>query len=147
MELENIDVLQLLPQKPPFVMIGKLLHFDMTRTVTSFEIKEENIFNDNGMFTPTGMIENIAQTCAARMGYANQYIYKESVKLGFIGSIKDLKIYDCPKTGDVITTTIDIIEEVFQLTLVHANIVLDGRIIAEAEMKIAISDIDSKAEQ
>lgn len=144
MNFEEIDIHGLLPQQPPFVMIDKLLHFDKVNTVTSLEVKDENIFADGGELSSSGIIENIAQTCAARMGYINQYIYKENVKLGFIGSIKDLKIYRNPKVGETIVTSIEIIEEVFQLTLVHADVKVGNEIVAEAEMKIAISDIDSK---
>ncbi|MBO5806583.1 MAG: pseudouridylate synthase [Bacteroidaceae bacterium] len=144
-DFEEIDIHTLLPQQPPFVMVDKLMHFDKVRTVTGLEVKADNIFVDNGVFSSSGITENIAQTCAARMGYINQYIYKENVKLGFIGSIKDLRIYRNPSAGEHLTTSIDIIEEVFQLTLVHACVKAGDETIAEAEMKIAISDIDSKA--
>ena len=78
------------------------------------------------------------------MGYINQYIYKENVKLGFIGSIKNLEILKFPKVGDVLTTSIKIIEEVFQMTLVLACIKINDETIVTSEMKIALSDIDSK---
>ena len=142
---ENIDIHTLLPQQEPFVMVDRLVHYDKIRTVTELDVRADNIFVDNGAFSPSGITENIAQTCAARMGYINQYIYKENVKLGFIGSIKDLKIYSTPKVRETITTSIEILEEVFQLTLVKAKVMAGETTIAEAEMKIAISDIDSKA--
>ena len=99
---------------------------------------------DNGIFTSSGLIENIAQTCAVRMGYINQFIYKENVKLGFIGSIKNLEIHRNPIIGETLTTSIKIVEEVFQMTLVQAEIKSNDETIVTAEMKIALSDIDSK---
>ena len=117
-EFESINVLKLLPQRPPFIMVDKLIYFDQQETITSFTVDQNNIFVENEIFTSSGLIENIAQTCAVRMGYINQYIYKENVKLGFIGSIKNLEILKFPKVGDVLTTSIKIIEEVFQMTLV-----------------------------
>ena len=143
-EFESINVLKLLPQQPPFVMVDKLIYFDQQETITSFTVDQNNIFVENEIFTSSGLIENIAQTCAVRMGYINQYIYKENVKLGFIGSIKNLEILKFPKVGDVLTTSIKIIEEVFQMTLVLACIKINDETIVTSEMKIALSDIDSK---
>lgn len=90
--LKRIDVHELLPQKEPFVMISKLVHFDMSNTKTETLISEENIFVDNGLFSASGLIENIAQTCAARIGYVNKYILKKGIQIGFIGSIRNLTI-------------------------------------------------------
>lgn len=40
MEFEKIDILDLLPQRPPFVLIDRLVHFDEHRTVTRFTVPE-----------------------------------------------------------------------------------------------------------
>ena len=144
-DFKSINVLKLLPQQPPFIMVDKLLYFDQLTTITCLEVNQNNIFVDNGIFTSSGLIENIAQTCAVRMGYINQFIYKENVKLGFIGSIKNLEIHRNPIIGETLTTSIKIVEEVFQMTLVQAEIKSNDETIVTAEMKIALSDIDSKA--
>ena len=138
--LKRIDVHELLPQKEPFVMISKLVHFDMSNTKTETLISEENIFVDNGFFSASGLIENIAQTCAARIGYVNKYILKKGIQIGFIGSIRNLTIFELPKVGDVISTTVDVIEEVFGMTLASSRITLDGRTIVETEIKIAVRE-------
>ena len=138
--LKRIDVHELLPQKEPFVMISKLVHFDISNTKTETLISEENIFVDNGLFNASGLIENIAQTCAARIGYVNKYILKKGIQIGFIGSIRNLSIFELPKVGDVISTTVDVIEEVFGMTLASSRITLNGRTIVETEIKIAVRE-------
>ena len=140
MELEKIDIHELLPQREPFVMIGRLCHFDMAMTVTATEIAADNLFVDNGVFSPSGLIENIAQTCAARIGYVNKYILKKGIKIGFIGAIRNLNIRRCPAVGETIVTSIETIEEIFGMTLVKAIVKAGEEIIAESEMKIALSD-------
>ena len=122
MNLTDIDIHELLPQQEPFVMVGKLIHFDMERTVTETKICRENIFTENDLFTASGIIENIAQTCAARIGYVNKYILKKGIQLGFIGAIRNLKLHRCPKVGETIQTTILTIEEIFGMTLVKAMV-------------------------
>lgn len=142
-ELEQIDVLELLPQRPPFVLIDNLTHFDEVLTVTTFEVREDCLFAEGDILNPCALVENIAQTCAARMGYINRYIYKENVKLGFIGSIKNLSVLRPVRVGEVLTTSIEVLEEVMQLTLVRATVKIGAETVVTAEMKIALSDIDS----
>lgn len=144
MNLADIDIHELLPQQEPFVMVGKLSLFDMKKTVTETEISDGNIFTENGLFTASGIIENIAQTCAAGIGYANKYILKKGIQLGFIGAIRNLRLYRYPKAGEVIQTTILSIEEVFGMTLVQATVCVGDEVIAESEMKIALNEVESQ---
>jgi hypothetical protein len=69
MNLTGENSLALIPQKPPFVMIDALLFSDEKRTVSSFKIPEKNIFVKEGLFLEPGLVENIAQTAAARAGH------------------------------------------------------------------------------
>ena len=138
--LREIDVHELLPQQEPFVMINRLVQFDSVRTVSETDIVASNIFVENGRFSPSGMIENIAQTCAARIGYVNKYIMKEGIKIGFIGAVRNMDIIDTPRVGDMITTIVDVKEEVFGMTLATAMIKCNDEIIATTEIKIAIKD-------
>lgn len=147
MEFDKIDIHELLPQQEPFVMVGKLRYFDMEKTITTTEIVYGNIFVENGVFAASGIIENIAQTCAARIGYVNKYILKKGIQLGFIGAIRNLNIYRCPKVGEVIETSIITIEEIFGMTLVMATIKVGNEVIAESEMKIALSEMESQNNQ
>ena len=143
MNLETIDVLTLLPQRPPFVMIDRLTHFDEVVTTTQLTVRPDNLFiEDGGVLNPCALVENIAQTCAARMGYINQYIYKERVRLGFIGSIRNLQILRPVHVGETLTTSIEVVEEVMQLTLVNAKVMAGDEAVVTAEMKIALSDIE-----
>lgn len=143
-KLQEIDILTLLPQRPPFVMIDHLTHFDEVVTTTDFEVRQDNLFMEDGILNPCALVENIAQTCAARMGYINYFIYKENVKLGFIGSIKNLNVLRPAKLGEKLQTKIEVLEEVMQMTLVRASIKVGEEVIVTADMKIALTDIDAQ---
>lgn len=138
-EFEKVDVHTLLPQQEPFVMIDLLVHYDPVRTVTSLEVRADNIFVDNGHLSVAGINENIAQTCAARMGYISRSS-GERVKIGVIGAITNFSVSRTPLTGEVLTTTIDVVQEVFQVTLVHATVRVGDEVIAETDLKIALQD-------
>ena len=139
MDLEQIDIHELLPQREPFVMVDKLVYFDEKTTTTSFLVREDNLFVENGRLNACALAENIAQTCAARLGYVNKYILKRGIQIGFIGAVKDMKVIDTPVVGDVLTTTIHVLEQIMGLTLVTAVIRIGDRVVTTAEMKIALA--------
>ena len=141
-DISSVNILDLIPQRSPFIMIDCLTHFDPVITSSRFTVRDNNLFFSEGRLLASGLIENIAQTCAARIGYINR-LSNEVIKLGFIGAVRNLKIYKTPLAGDTIYTTITVKEEVFQMTLVDAVVKLNDETIAEAEMKIALSDIES----
>lgn len=136
--LRTIDVHDLLPQQEPFVMIGSLVHFDKILTVTETEVLADNIFVDQNHFSASGLMENIAQTCAARIGYINKYILKKGIQLGFIGAVRNFEVIGLPQVGDVITTRVEVKEEVFGMTLAEAVIVCGDKVLVTSEMKIAV---------
>ena len=140
MELEKIDIHELLPQQEPFVMVDILTFFDEKITSTKFTVRKDNIFVEDGVLNECAIAENIAQTCAARLGYINKYILKRGIQIGFIGGIKNLVFSETPKVGDVLDTTIYVTEQVMEITLVNATVKCCDRIIATAEMKIAMAE-------
>lgn len=138
-EFEKIDIHTLLPQQEPFVMIDRLVHYDPVRTVTTLEVRPDNIFADDGHLSVAGLNENIAQTCAARMGYIS-CSSGDRVKIGVIGAITGFSVNRTPLVGEVLTTTIEVKQEVFQVTLVHATVTVGEEVIAETDLKIALQD-------
>lgn len=75
-ELEQIPVTALLPQQPPFIMIDALTDFSEKETATRLTVRKDNIFVERGLLTAYGVLENMAQTCAARLGYANYVLHR-----------------------------------------------------------------------
>ncbi|MBQ8608459.1 MAG: pseudouridylate synthase [Bacteroidaceae bacterium] len=138
--VSNLDIHSLLPQQEPFIMVDQLKHFDMKRIVTSTKIYSDNIFVKSNKMSPSGLIENMAQTCAARIGYINKYILKKGIQIGFIGAVRDFVVHQLPKVDDVIYTEIDVQEEVFGMILVSASIKTTESVCATAELKIAIKE-------
>lgn len=142
-QFSKYDILELLPQRRPFVMIDSLLYCDMAATRTSLEVREDNIFNDEGHLSTAGICENIAQTCAARLGYLS-LSSGQPVRLGFIGAISNMQMSRTPRTGEVLVTEINVLQEVFNITLVHAVVRSGDEIIAETDLKIALADDEAQ---
>jgi predicted hotdog family 3-hydroxylacyl-ACP dehydratase len=141
-DLRKIDVHELLPQQEPFVMIGTLVDICDVTTATETIVDPHNLYVDQGVFSAYGLIENIAQTCAARIGFVNKYILKKGLQLGFIGAIRNLRIHGLPPIGTLITTRVTILEDVLGMTLATAVVYTEDIVWAEGEMKIAINEMN-----
>lgn len=133
------DILQLIPQRPPFVMIDTLLSAGENSAETSLTISEDNLFLEKGMFREPGLIENIAQSAAAMNGFS-EHSTGGVAKVGFIAGIKDLKIYKLPALGQTISTRIDFMDQVLEFQIVRGRIFDNNDIFAECEMKIFIKN-------
>jgi predicted hotdog family 3-hydroxylacyl-ACP dehydratase len=131
------NILSLIPQRPPFVMIDGLMHSDDTTTRTVFAVREDNIFIENGQLTEPALVENIAQTAAARAGHYSQQ-ENLPVMVGYIGAIKDLEIFNLPKISDTLETEIVIKNQIFDVTLISGTVRCKDVVMAQCEMKIFI---------
>lgn len=134
---EGRELIELIPQRAPMVMIHRLISCNEKQTESSLFISEDNIFTENGHFSAPGMVENIAQTAAAGVGYTCK---KENVPvpIGYIGAVKNLAIYFLPETGTDIHTEISIAHQVFEVTVINGTVRTSKGIAAQCEMKIFI---------
>ena len=139
-QFEDINIHELLPQQEPFVLVDHLIWFDEQRTTTRFTVREDHLMVEDGRLMTCALAENMAQTCAARLGYVNKYILKRDIQIGFIGAVKDMVIHDTPKVGDTLVTTIDVLQQLMNITLAEATVRCDDRIIATAQLKIAMKE-------
>ncbi len=136
--IASVDIQTLIPQKPPFVMLDKILSCSETSTSTSLTIKADNIFVENGIFKEPGLVENIAQTAAARAGYVST-LEKKPGLVGYIGAVTNLQIFSMPAIGDELITEITIENQIFDVTLISGKISCKNQIIAQCNMKIFIN--------
>jgi len=133
------NIIPLIPQKPPFVMVGKLLSTDELHTRSSFTIDPDNVFVKDSVFQEAGLMENIAQTAALRAGYVAQSENKP-VAVGYIGAVSHFEIFDLPKTGDEIETGIWVENQIFDITVLSGRVWHNGNLLAQCEMKLFISN-------
>src|SRR3979409_39637 len=111
MTLEE-DILSLIPQRSPFVMIDKLIYADEKFSRSVLKVREGNIFVEKGELAEPGLVENIAQTAAAGIGYICR-IEKQPVRVGYIGAIQNLEIAALPKINDEIETEVVVKNQIF----------------------------------
>ena len=105
--------------------------------ITQFHIPANHIFVQNGQLTAAGIIENIAQSCAARIGWINR---NKPVKIGVIGSVSNLEIIFLPAVGETLTTKVEVLSEIFDATIVQAEVQCKGKKVAQCGMKVFVSE-------
>ena len=130
-------ILGLIPQRPPIVMVDSFFGIEENCSYSGLTITSDNIFCEAGKLQEPGIIEHIAQSAAVRIAF----IYTRQgaqVPLGFIGSVDKLKIYKLPEVGMKLFTEITVVQEVFDITLVSAQVKAGEELIAECRMKIFI---------
>jgi predicted hotdog family 3-hydroxylacyl-ACP dehydratase len=135
MTLPVENIISFIPQKPPFVMVSKLLFTDEVSTRSSFLITGDNVFVKDSVFQEAGLLENMAQTAALRAGYiANEG--KNPVATGYIATVKDFEIYSLPKVNDELTTEITIENEIFDVTVFSGKVWHNKDLIAKCSMTV-----------
>lgn len=129
------NIIELIPQRAPIVMVEKFLGIEDNVSRSCLTVLADNIFVNDGKLSECGLIEHIAQSAAARVGY----IFKsqnQPIPLGYIGSVNNFELKANPKVGEVVSTTIEIVQEVFNITLIQARCYVEGVEIASCKMKI-----------
>ena len=134
-------ILDYIPQRPPFVMVDNIVTCNEDYCKTTFEVRRDNIMLEGDTLLEGGVIENIAQSCAARIGYLAIHTKMQSVRIGVIGGIKDLTINKLPKVGDTLTTEIfKVLSDFGDMSVLDAKTTCDGEVIATGEIKVALID-------
>jgi predicted hotdog family 3-hydroxylacyl-ACP dehydratase len=137
MKSADYSIPDLIPQRPPFVMIDQLIDSGEKSARGCLFIKESNVLCHNGYLQEAGLMECIAQTAAAFTGYRQLTAQKE-ITLGYIGAIKNLFIYSLPAVNTEIQSEIIVENELLGFTIVTGRIYQHNSVIAECEMRILL---------
>ena len=129
------DIVRFIPQRAPMVMVHSLLEASDDHAITQLAITADNIFLASEIFTEPGLVENIAQTAAAHVGY--QCALKSiPVPIGYIAAVRNLHILQLPMLNTIITTTVRIMNKVMDITVVQGIVEQEGRSLCTCEMRI-----------
>ncbi len=135
----RFEITNYIPQRDPFISVHDVLEATDEFAETQFEVLPESIFVTNGLFREPGLLENIAQTAAAQMGFVCK---KKGVPLplGYIASIKNLNVFSLPSVGSMLTTSIQVTNHVLNVILLEGVVRLKGAIVCQCEMRIFVGD-------
>ncbi len=133
------NIFNYIPQRDPICLVHKIYECSDESTKTGFTIENGHFFVSDGQLTEAGIVEHMAQSCAAGAGYSSS-LKNVPPKVGFIANIKDLVIHSLPKVGSEVITTVKLKAFVMNVTLVVIHSECNGIPISDCEMKIFIQE-------
>jgi len=144
-----IDISNYLPHLKPMLMVDLIVRINKESVTTIFTLKEDNIFIENGVLCEAGLIENAAQTCSAIVARsffvddADQDIPNVDV-IGFISSIKTIKIHSLPAIGCDITTKAHMTSRfdtgTYTTCMMQCSSYCNGELLLEGEINLFIQE-------
>ena len=139
-DFSSVEVADLLPHRKPFVMVSGLLSCSHNRAVTRFFVKDDNVFFENGRLLPEGIVENVAQTCASRIGFINKYILGKPVSVGYVCALRDFNVWRSPEAGETLETEIGLKGEFGNMLMIDAKVRSGVATVAEGSMVLALDE-------
>lgn len=134
----TVNILELIPQRPPMVLVDAFEGVDPQGVShTSFRVVETCLFVEDGRLTECGLIEHMAQSAAARVGWLCRCEGRE-VPIGFIGSVAKFAARTLPPVGCRLETSLRIIQEVGAVSLVELQTQVNGEPVACGNLKICL---------
>ena len=135
----DIHVEKLIPQRPPFLLVDKILSHDEHITESVFRIGTDHILIEDGVLSAYGLIENMAQSAALRSGY-EAYQNNLKPKTGFIGTITNSNIYLLPSAGSTIRTEVLQTTQIMNIIVIECKCFQDEILLADCSMKIVLME-------
>ncbi len=121
------NIAHYIPQRPPFVFIDTIDELSNTVARTRFTIPADCPLVTDGILPLAGLMENAAQTCAARAGD----------RIGYIGAVKQMEAYRFPVIGETLHTEAQLVQEVMNICLMEVKTFIGDELIATTTLKIA----------
>lgn len=133
------------------LMVDRVVASDSKGCTTELTVRADCLFVDDGALSAAGVVENMAQSCAVRIGIVNMMLHPTGGgvlpgkrTIGVIGDISDLVVEREPRVGEVLTTEVLIVGEVLALSLAELTARVGDETVATARMKIALTEAEEK---
>jgi predicted hotdog family 3-hydroxylacyl-ACP dehydratase len=149
-----VEIQHFLPHRKPMLMVDYIMAMDRQNVVTTFSVKEDNVFTDAEQLTEPGLIENAAQTCSAIVAKSyfvdeDDNVHKKDV-IGFISSIKKIVIHSLPKIGCEIVTKAQLVSRFdtgeFITCMMNCRSYCDGELLLEGDINLFIREAGNERE-
>lgn len=123
------------------MMVDELLKVVGDECTCRLEVREDNFFLEvDGQMAEPGVIEHIAQSASAFAGYRAVSDGATTPPVGYIGEVKNFRLYRRPRLGDVLQTTITMGATVAGVTIISGTTLAGEEMIAETQMKIFVRE-------
>ncbi len=134
MKISKENIKLFIPQREPFIMIDNLIEVSEDRFVTDFKVSFDNIFLERAVLREFALLENIAQSSAAGLGFLNKDLL--GLPDGFIGGISNLVLYDLPRVNDCLHTVVTKLTQLGNMYLLKGESYVADKKLVECKLKL-----------
>ncbi len=132
--------LNLVPHRPPFLLIDQLIDFAGEAGVVKSVIAPDNLFlSEDGQFREIAMVEILAQSAAAIKGY-NDLQQEREIRKGFLVDIREFLFKKKCYRGDTIYTRLEITKSFSGFSVISGVIERAGEEVANGSLKLWVPD-------
>lgn len=128
------DLLRLLPQRPPFLLVDRIRELSEERICTERAVTTEDFLTVSGNY----LIENMAQSASALFGY-RRLIQKRNYEHMYLAAIDESLISRLPEPGDRLVTEIEVVITAGSLARVKGKSYLEDEVVATSTLVLYVS--------
>lgn len=138
-ETKDIDIQELVPQRAPVLMVDALLHATDDAAETCLAVRPDNYFLDeDGLLAETGVLEHMAQSASALMGWRERCAGASTPPVGFIGEVKKFRCCRRPSVGENLHTSVTLRAEFDGIWVVGVTTQAGDRLVADTQLKVSV---------
>jgi len=135
---------RLLPQRPPMLLLDRLLSCTATEGAVDTLVSGGNLFRlPDDTIHAAAFFELMAQAYAAVHGYQNQLAGKP-VSIGYLAGITRAVVHGAARVGDRLVVTVRQTALVTPFIRAEARVVRDGETLAEGELTLFVPPAGEK---
>lgn len=139
-----IPIERLLPQRPPMLLLDRLLSCTPTEGTADTRVSPGNLFRlPDDTIHAAAFFELMAQAYAAVHGYQNQLAGKP-VSIGYLAGITRAVVHGAARVGDRLLVTVRQTALVQPFIRAEARVVRDGETLAEGELTLFVPPAGEK---
>ena len=139
-----VPIEQLLPQRPPMLLLDRLLSCTATEGVAEALVTPGNLFRlPDDRIHAAALFELMAQAYAAVQGFQNTLAGKP-VSIGYLAGITRAAVLDVARVGDRLLVTVRQTALVPPFVRAEARIERNGETLAEGELTLFIPPTPGK---
>ena len=128
----------LLPQRPPMLLLNRLLSCTATEGTVEALISPGNLFRlPDDTIHAAALIELMAQAYAAVHGYQDR-LAGQAVGIGFLAGVSNAAVHGTARIGDRLLVSVRQTALIKPFARAEAQVVRDGETIAEGELTLFI---------
>jgi radical SAM protein with 4Fe4S-binding SPASM domain len=135
-----VDAAQLVPHKPPMLMIDRLLEVRERASVSEMTVMEDMVFvGRDGKLDEAAYPEIMSQAMAAQEGF-RKLGSRSPQQEGFLLGIKNLEIPGSARVGDVLRISMFKVAKYGDFGIIQGEVKKGDTVIARGELKVFQSD-------